>query len=153
MPPHSLTFQGPDRSTPAAFIESFCRDYKLWNDRMHSLSETNRPRNSTTTLEHMEIAKALYAEWTAPFLVKGGALQGISFGTTSTFDPNRLVVGHSEPAEDGLRMYFEITEPQKAAWSNTFSAVFETKGPLRLKQLYYIDPCAEDGRPKELPFL
>lgn len=141
-------FSGPDRGSPERLLLSFAADYKLWNDTFAALLRDRTARRSIG-----DAPETSYQRWTAPYLAGGVRLQGVSYGSRSTFDPAQITITATEPLDGGVALHFAVparfgTEPDR------YVAEIETAaaGPL-LRQIWYVDPFPAPGGETRLPML
>jgi len=152
--PSAPVFHGPDQSNPETFIRSFCTDYKNWNEFCLSASEAAKSANSKTPFCMLS---EKYADFIGLYTQDQTDLQLIAFGTSASFDPDRLIFGNMVVEEDRLRQTFFI-ELTSTKGSNEYFASLEklSTGGFRLIQIFYVDPFPEDypeGKEPILPSL
>ena len=136
-------FDGPDNSNLEAFIRSFCRDYKKWNDYCVVVSEeTECDRRSTISPE----LSRLYAGFVGKYSIPKVNLQLISYGTDATFDADRLSFGSAESDGDNSKQTFFI-KSSHGEYANEYHAhiVRDAFVKFKLQQIYYVDPFPEDS--------
>lgn len=149
--PSAPVFQGPDQSNTETFVRSFCTDYKNWNEFCLS---AKKAANSKTPFRMLS---EKYADFVGLYTQDQTDLQLITFGTSASFDPDRLTFGKMVEEEDRLRQTFFI-ELAETKGSDEYYASLEklSTGGFRLIQIFYVDPFPEDypeGNEPVLPSL
>ena len=113
--------------------------------------------NSAEDLKLMSRLQGIYGEFVAGYAVPNIRLQLISFGTDSSFDPERLRFGNLEDVGDRLTQEFSIKSTIFDG-SDDYLAHLQRSEDHRfqLQQIYYIDPAPNGSLEEQerlLPFL
>lgn len=136
--------RGPDRSSTTNFLQSFCSDYKIWNDHSFAISCLSSKLWSET-------ANSDYLAFLKPFVERDTNIQLASCGSESTFDADRVSVGHMSQTINEIEVQFSVRSTV-GDWSDDFVAVIILHPEMTLRQIFYIDPYPVNGMVR-LPYL
>ena len=131
-------FYGPNHSSPEEFILSFARDYKVWNDFCINQAESNEDHNKS---------QKLYELFLKPYILDGIRTQLASYGTESSFDPDRIKFIKFEKFSTEIRVIFtaQYNESSDDGDDHIVQLDFSEKKLFRISEFYYIDKYANYG--------
>ena len=141
------TFGGADNTSLESFILSYAADYKKWNDYCFRVGEGCKGQSTAERLKMTEGFSRLYRHFLTPYLAGGVELQLIAYGSTSSFDPERLTISEIKQDGDQRRVFFSIAHKHLDQSDDYFAEISSNgENGWQLHQVFYIDPFPEDGK-------